>query len=423
MTAVQGMRAGTAGREGIILCAREFMNSLDDSSLEEVKAAIRSEEWLSDYWEISEKQVRSRDGRVRYAFQGLSRNVDSVKSKSRILLAWVDEAEAVREESWRKLIPTVREDDSEIWVTWNPEDDDSATHKRFRAEPPRFSKIVEMNWRDNPWFPGVLEYERQQDKLLRPDTYDHVWEGDFLVIAEAAYYARWIKQAQDEGRIGAYPHVKHLPVHTSWDIGVDDYTAVWFWQEDGVEARVIDFYETQNDGAEQIVRDCLPEHLGPPEAARKLIEIERDRPYRYGAHYLPHDVKMREWGAGARSRVESLMALGLRGIVKGAALGPEERIAASRKLLPVVSFNDTVRVRRGLSHLRRYSRKRNELMGVWQGPLHDEHSHAADAFGEFAINGPLQVEPAAPPPPPKAQPGQVRLPGPPEPRKATRIRV
>lgn len=132
---------------------------------------------------------------------------------------------------------------------------------------------------------------------------------------------------------------------------------------------------------------------------------------------------MREWGAGARSRIESLMALGLRGIVKGAALGPEERIAASRKLLPLVKFNDTPRVRRGIAHLRRYSRKRNELMGVWQGPLHDEHSHAADAFGEFAVNGPLELAGVAVAPPPKPQPGQVRLPGPPEPPRGTRIRL
>lgn len=121
MAAVRAHMWAQAGRRGIILCGRQYMNSLEDSSLEEVKLAIQSEAWLLPHFEIGEKFVRTRCGRVEFRFTGLDRNIASVKSKSRILLCWVDEAEAVTEAAWVVLIPTIREDDSELWVTWNPE--------------------------------------------------------------------------------------------------------------------------------------------------------------------------------------------------------------------------------------------------------------------------------------------------------------
>ncbi len=191
MSAIWGYRAGAAGKEGIILCGREFMNSLDDSSMEEVKTAIRSVDWLNAYYEIGERFIRSRDRRVRYVFAGLRHNLDSIKSKTRILLAWIDEAEPVSEEAWRKLIPTVREDGSEIWVTWNPEDEESPTHIRFRKQVPDDAKIVRMNYSDNPWFPDTLEAERQRDKKFRPDVYPHIWEGAFLEMSDRTVFRNW----------------------------------------------------------------------------------------------------------------------------------------------------------------------------------------------------------------------------------------
>ena len=118
MSAVFGYKWGKSGKKGAILCGREFMNSLNDSSLEEIKSAIASVSWLADYYEVGEKYIRSKDGNIRYVFTGLRHNLDSVKGKSRLLLAWIDEAETVSEAAWRKLLPTVREDGSEVWVTW-----------------------------------------------------------------------------------------------------------------------------------------------------------------------------------------------------------------------------------------------------------------------------------------------------------------
>ena len=109
MTAVRAYKWDMEGRQGIILCARQFMNSLADSSLEEIKAAIRETEWLLPHFDIGETYIRTKSGRISYSFVGLSRNLNSIKSKFRILLAWIDEAEPVTEEAWVKLIPTLRE--------------------------------------------------------------------------------------------------------------------------------------------------------------------------------------------------------------------------------------------------------------------------------------------------------------------------
>ena len=121
MAAVRGLQCAAAGKSGVIVCGREFQNSLDKSSMAEVKAAIESEAWLRSGYEIGEKYIRTNDGRIDFAFVGLRRNIESVKSTARIRLLWVDEAEPVSETAWSKAIPTVREDNSEIWVTWNPE--------------------------------------------------------------------------------------------------------------------------------------------------------------------------------------------------------------------------------------------------------------------------------------------------------------
>jgi phage terminase large subunit len=196
MTAIKGYMYAEAGVSGLILGAREYMNSLSDSSMEEIKQAIRSVPFLNQYYEMGENYIRTKNRCVSYGFAGLRHNLDSIKSKARILLCWVDEAETVSEMAWRKLLPTVREDGSEVWITWNPERKDSATSKRFRHEE-IFDDLtgeligvgVEMNYSDNPWFPEVLEIERRQDqKNLDDATYRWIWEGDYLELSEAQIF-------------------------------------------------------------------------------------------------------------------------------------------------------------------------------------------------------------------------------------------
>lgn len=190
MVAVFVVQMESEGARGVVVCGREFMGSLADSSMEELKSVIQEDDWLAAQFEIGKEYIRTKSGNIRFLFVGLRHNLDSLKSKARVLLTWIDEAENVSEVAWRKLIATVmREPKSEIWLTWNPESQESATHKRFRANAPDKSIIVELNWADNPWFPEGLNRERLDDLKYRPDVYQHVWEGSFLTLTAAQVFA------------------------------------------------------------------------------------------------------------------------------------------------------------------------------------------------------------------------------------------
>jgi phage terminase large subunit len=366
MTAVAGYRHGMSGLSGQILCAREHLNSLDESSLEEVKAAIKSVPWLLSYYEIGEKFVRSRDGRINYVFAGLRRNLDSIKSKARIIIAWVDEAEGVSDAAWQKLIPTVREDNSEIWVTWNPETKHSATHRRFRVNPPQDSKICEINWQDNPYFPKVLDKERKEDLKLRPDDYGHIWDGDMKVHADGAYYAVEMREAKAEGRITNVPYDRAVGVVTAWDLGVGDSTSIWFAQFVGAEVRLIDYYESSGVGLDH------------------YVALLNSKGYIYESHVLPHDVRVRELGSG-KSRLETLGALGVRPITIAPQLMVDDGIQSVRSMIPRCWF-DAEKCERGVDAIRQYRRDYDDKGMTWRGrPLHDWTSHCADALRYLAV--------------------------------------
>ena len=366
MTAVHGYRWGMDGNSGQILCGREFMNSLDDSSLQEVKSAIQSVPWLDDYYECGEKYIKSKDGRISYVFAGLRRSLDALKSKANLILAWIDEAETVSETAWRKLIPTVREHDSEIWVTWNPESKESATHKRFREDPPDNALIVEMNYTDNPWFPAVLEKERLSDQHKRPDIYDHVWQGDFLIHAEGAYFVEEMRQVREESRITEVNYDPALPVVTSWDLGVGDSTSITFTQHIGSEVRIIDYYENSGVGLDHYVR------------------VLNQKGYIYEQHIFPHDIRVRELGTG-KSRLETLDTLGIRDVTIAPMLNLDDGIQAIRSMLKNCWF-DGARTERLVDALRQYHREWSEEGKYWKSrPEHDWSSHPVDSFRYLAV--------------------------------------
>lgn len=229
MTAVRAYMFAEAGVSGVILCAREYMNSLEESSMEEIKQAIRSVPWLDAYFEIGEKFIRSKNRKVSYVFAGLRHNLDSIKSKARILIAWVDECEGVSEIAWQKLAPTVREQGSEIWLTWNPEKDGSPTDKRFRKSPPKNSKIIELSYADNPWFPEVLEQEREEDReRLDDQTYAWVWDGSYRENSEAQILAGKYRIAEFD----AEPHWDGPYYGLDWGFSQDPSAGVKCWVGD-----------------------------------------------------------------------------------------------------------------------------------------------------------------------------------------------
>lgn len=384
MTAVRGYQWSMAGETGIILCGREYMNSLDESSLAEVKAAIASEPWLAAHYNVGEKYVRTKDGRIDYAFTGLHHNLDSIKSKARIRILWVDEADGVTETAWGKAIPSVREDDSEVWVTWNPERLNGATHKRFRADPPAGAKIVEMNWRDNPWFPDVLEETRLEDLAKRPESYQHIWEGGFKTVTQGAYYAASLTLAREQRRIGRVTPDPLMTYRAVFDIGGTgakaDACAIWVAQFVGREVRVLNYYEAQ----------------GQPLSTH--VQWLQDNGYGRAKIILPHDGAHHDQMFGLTYR-SAMMQAGFKDVVvipnqgTGAA---KQRIEAARRLFPSIWFNEDT-TEAGLYSLGQYHEKIDEERGIGLGPAHDRHSHCADAFGLMCVAyEPPRVNQAAP---------------------------
>lgn len=372
MAALRGVVFAEAGISGVIVCGREFMNSLAESSFAEVKAAIAEEPWLASKYDVGESYIRTKDGRVEFAFIGLRRSLYSLKSKARILILWVDEAEQVSEDAWMIADPTVREDGSEIWVTWNPARKKSATHKRFRLDPPPHSKIVAMNWRDNPWFPNTLNIKRLADQEKRPDQYEHVWEGDFVTAVDGAYFARHLTEAREQGRIGFFAKDPLMTVRAFWDIGGTgkkaDATAIWIAQFIAGEIRVLDYYEAQ----------------GQPLAVH--IEWLRKRGWESALCVLPHDGDTHDrihdvsYDSALRAAQFETQIIPNQG--PGAA---KMRVEAARRLFSSIRFNaDTTEHGRdalGWYHEKKSDDEREALLG----PEHDWSSHGADAFGLMCV--------------------------------------
>jgi len=364
MTAVKGYQWAMAGVSGQILCGREYQNSLSDSSFVEIVDAINSVDWLKEFYEIGENYIRTKCGRIKYTFSGLRHNIDSIKSKGRILLAWVDEAENVSELAWQKLMPTVRADGSEVWVTWNPESVDSATHKRFREDPPSNSKIVELNYTDNPWFPDVLEHERLEDMRKRPETYKWIWQGGFNDNQVGSIYAKYLVEAKEASRITKVPYKVGVPVITSWDLGKSDSTSIWFAQVVGFEVRIIDFYEANQEDLAHYAR------------------IVREKPYEYAMHYLPHDSKHERLGMKGSIKGQ-LRTMGLK--CEPLPLGGiQSGIELSRQLLKTC-YIDVDKCEQGLNSLRNYKYQYDDRRKTFlSNPVHDWSSHASDAFRYLA---------------------------------------
>lgn len=390
-----------------VVCIREVQESIKDSVKALVDAKIQKM-GLGGFFEVLETEIRGRNGSL-IIFKGMqSYNAENIKSLEGFDVAWVEEAQSLSDVSLRMLRPTIRKEASEIWFSWNPRHDTDAVDKFLRGpNRPQDAIVVEVNWQDNPWLPEVLRKEKDEDYAADPEMADHVWGGNYEIVSEGSYYARLIVQAEKEGRIGAFPYNPDLPVKTSWDIGVDDYTAIWFWQDDGVRSTAIDYYEVSGDGADDAMAVCMPEVFRPPPQDDRfaswscdvaLRELGRAVPFKYALNFLPHDVRMREWGAGARSRVETLITLGLKNIAKGVPAKPADRIQAVRRILPITRFNFTPRVELGIKRLRRYRRKWNDALQSYTTPEHDENSHGADAFGEYAINCGITPAPIKPEP-------------------------
>lgn len=374
MVAVKGYIYGKAGISGILLCARQFMNSLADSSLEECKRAIEDEPFLAAYYEIGDNYIKSRDGRIAFVFAGLDRNIASIKSKGRILVCWVDEAEPVTDEAWTTLIPTLREEgegwNAELWVTWNPKRKKAPVEARFPVDSPDPRiKIVVLNWRDNPKFPAKLERDRQRDLEERPEQYPHIWEGDYVTALEGAYYAKHLQKAKEDGRIGFYPADPLMTVRLICDIGGTgaraDAFSIWAMQYIGREIRCVNYYEAVGQPIDAHLAWCRTQGYEPSRAQ----------------FWLPHDGSSNDkvynvsYESALRKAGYTVTVVPNQG--KGAAM---QRVERARVLFPQVRFNEAT-TEAGRAALGWYHEKRDPERGIGLGPEHDWSSHGSDAFG------------------------------------------
>ena len=373
MTAVWAYRWSQEGHSGIILCGRQFMNSLDDSSLEEIKQAIQSEPWLLQHFDIGEKYIRTKCGKVSYKFSGLDRSISSVKSKSRILLCWVDEAEPVTDQAWTVLIPTIREEGSELWVTWNPEREGSSTDTRFRKTKDDRYKIIELNWTDNNRFPEKLNRDRMRDEESNPDQYDHIWEGGYRKAFAGAYFVKHLNLARKEGRISRVAQDPLMTVRLFVDIGGTgakaDAFSIWAAQFVGREIRVINYYEAQGQpiGTHLI---WLRENGYTPEMAQIWL------PHDGSTHDRVFDVSYESAFVKAGYKVTVVPNQGT-----GAAMA---RVEAARGLFPYM-WIDELKCSAGIAALDWYHEKRDAIRGIGLGPDHDWSSHGADSFGLMCV--------------------------------------
>lgn len=214
---------------------------------------------------------------------------------------------------------------------------------------------------------GVIPEDELDDarQMMSAEEYAQEFECSFEAAVAGSYFGNLIAEAESEGRVTALPWDPRLLVHTAWDLGIDDSTAIWFCQQIGSEVRLIDYYEASGEGLDHYARYL------------------KERPYVYGEHLLPHDAEVRELGTG-KSRVETLASLGIRARICR-QLSVEDGINAVRLLLPRCWF-DATRCARGLDALRQYRRDFDtRLQSFRSRPVHDWSSHGTDAFRYLAV--------------------------------------
>ena len=232
-----------------ILCAREFQTSIKDSVHKLLSDQIEALGLLG-FYEITQTAIRGKNG-SEFAFVGLKNNVANVKSFEGVDICWVEEAQTVSRLSWNTLIPTIRKEKSEIWISFNPELESDETYQRFVLNPPANSKVVKINWSDNPWFPETLKLEKDALKARDIEAYNTVWEGLCRQTVDGAIFAREMQLADLEERITRVAYDPTKPVHAVFDLGWSDATAIWFVQFIGMETRLISCLLYTSDAADE----------------------------------------------------------------------------------------------------------------------------------------------------------------------------
>jgi len=347
-----------------ILCAREFQTSIKDSVHKLLCDQIESLGLLS-FYEITQTSIRGRNG-TEFSFVGLKNNVSNIKSYEGVDICWVEEAQTTSRVSWNILIPTIRKEGSEIWISFNPELETDETYQRFVANPPADSITMKVNWYDNPWFPDTLKLEKDALKTRDEEAYNQVWEGLCRQTVDGAIFAKEMQQAEKDGRICRVPYDATKPVHAVFDLGWSDSTAIWFLQFVGMETRLIRYIEDSQ------------------KTISYYLATMQTYGYVYDTIWLPHDAENKTLAAAGRSIDDIVRAAGYKTQIMP-RVPILDSINAARTIFPNCYF-DREHTADGLACLRHYRYEVDPDTGQFsRNPLHDHYSHGADAFRYIAL--------------------------------------
>lgn len=351
-----------------ILCTREVQKSIKQSVHKLLKDQIEAL-GLTGFYQVLETEIRGKNG-SEFAFSGLSElTVDSIKSFEGCDIVWVEEAQSVSKRSWAVLIPTIRKDGSEIWLSFNPELDTDETYDRFITNKPDDAIIVDMNYTDNPWFPEVLEKERLHAKATLPKAeYENIWEGKCMPAIAGAIYFEQVAKAEEEKRICNVPYDPMLKVHVVFDIGWNDAMSISLVQRQSSALNIIENIEDSHKTLEWYSTELKKKNMN------------------WGKVFLPHDGFSKNVQTG-KSSAEIMTALGWEVVPRDqiVELSIEEGIRLTRMTFARMYFDKT-KTTRLVQCAKRYRRSINQQTQEPGAPLHDEWSHGADNLRYIAVN-------------------------------------
>jgi phage terminase large subunit len=347
-----------------ILCAREVQKSIKQSVHKLLSDQIQAL-GLGHFYEVLDTEIRGKNG-TEFSFSGLATHtVDSIKSYEGCDICWVEEAHGVSKRSWDVLIPTIRKEGSEIWISLNPELETDETYQRFISNPPPSSMIVRMNYVDNPWFSDVLEQERLHCKLTDPKGYENIWEGKCLPAAAGAIWYDEVAEAEASGRIGLFPYDPLLKVHPVFDLGWND-------------AMVISLVQVHQSSI-RVIKTIKDSHKTLDQYSATLKDLKLN----WGQMYLPHDGRNKDFKTG-KSAEEIMQSLGW-DVRITPSMSVEDGIRLARMKFSQMYFNK-LETEYLVQSAKRYKRAINQSTNEPGAPLHDEWSHGGDNIRYIAIN-------------------------------------
>lgn len=169
-----------------ILCGRELQNSITESVHHLLESQINKLK-LDKYFNVQNTSITHENG-SEFIFSGIKNNITKIKSMEDIDIAWIEEAEKISKRSLEVLIPTIRKPKSELWFTFNPDEETDPVYQHFVVNTPPDCQLVTINWEDNPYFPEELRREKDYLYSVDPDAAAHVWGGELRKNGEAQIF-------------------------------------------------------------------------------------------------------------------------------------------------------------------------------------------------------------------------------------------